>query len=130
MRIISGSDAKLDIEKKIIEYWLRSIDEEGLYHRPNRPWSKENVWEEAKREWSNDEPPYSGAHPLRSVTTRVFEAMILYHTRDHNPMWKQLVDRAIEHTAHERFVDKGDWGYFGSRREVPTGKRGRPRENR
>ena len=46
--------------------------------------------------------------------------MLVHYLRDHDPMWTQSVQRMIEASAAS-FVDKGDWGYFGSPDKVPTG---------
>lgn len=123
MRLITGSDDHIDIERKMIESWLKMIDDRGYYHRPNRPWVVENVWQEATQDSSfEDLPPYSGGSPLRTVYSRVVEAMILYHTRDRNPMWKRELENIVK-GIRRGFVDMGDWGYFGSPGEVPTGER-------
>ena len=96
MRLITGSDYNQDIEKKMIESWLKMIDDRGYYHRPNRPWVVENVWQEARRGQSFENlPPYSDGSPLRTVYSRVVEAMILYHTRDGNPMWKRELENIV-----------------------------------
>jgi hypothetical protein len=89
MRIITGSDEYLDLEKKIIESWLKSLDDEGMYHKPQRRWILENVWE--KNRTAEQLRPYGGPGTLDGPSARFLEAMMLYYKRDNNPLWTGIL---------------------------------------
>ena len=93
MRIITGSDEHLDIEKKIIESWLRSIDDEGMCHKPQRRWILENVWEEDRTKRQEQMRPYGEGGTLDGPSSRFLEAMMLYHMRDNNPLWTDILEK-------------------------------------
>ena len=127
LRLVTGSDLNLSIEKEMIKSWLKMIDDDGFYHRPNRPWVVENVWEEANQGGSEEKELFTDGSPMRTVYARIVEAMIIYYTRDHNSMWKENLENMIEGIVgkDEDFVDMGDWGYFRSedaKGKVPTGE--------
>jgi hypothetical protein len=96
MRIITGSDEHLDIEKKIIESWLRSIDDQGMRHKPQRRWILENVWEEDRKEAREQLRPYGESSPMDGPSSRFLEAMILYNMRDNNPLWTDILQKNFQ----------------------------------
>jgi hypothetical protein len=94
MRIITGSDEHVDIEKKIIESWLRSIDDEGMRHKPQRRWILENVWDEDRKK--EQLRPYDDGGTLDGPSSRFLEAMMLYHMRDNNPLWTDILRKNFQ----------------------------------
>jgi hypothetical protein len=127
-RIISGSSQNLYVERKMIELYLMGIDDNGLYHPPikgrpwhNHGWDMQSIasWDEGKSvkispeeaiRINNDEAPYGGG-TIHTVYSRLLGAFLLYNMRDHNPMWKYIVHKAVR-SGTENFIDKGSWGYF------------------
>jgi hypothetical protein len=127
-RIISGSDENLYVERKMIELYLRGFDDEGLYHPPvkGRPWNN-HTWEmQSSASWhegkmtkitpeeatriNENEDPYGGGS-IQTVHSRLLEAFLIYYLRDNNPMWKDIIHKAVRNGTRD-MVDKGDWGYF------------------
>ena len=128
-RLISGSSAHLDIERRMIEAWLKGIDQDGLYHSPlrGRPWHNHGFegsswggtrrWTEAEALAENaKEPAWGGG----SLTPRLLEAMMIYAQRDPNPLWRETM-RKMVHNGAKGLVDRGEWGYFGSPNQPPSG---------
>ncbi len=132
-RLISGSTQNLDIERAMIESFLKGIDENGLYHAPikDRPWHSRGwdmggpwgepgkVDEATARAENAKEPPYAGGNVL-SVRSRLLASWILYYHYGRDPMWKELLDKAVLNQTRG-FVDKGDYGFFGHPDKPPFG---------
>ena len=119
-RLISGSDLNLHIERTLMEAYLKSIGPDGLYYKPmqGKPWTHAGSWDvlDAPDETA-DLPRHGGPTPLPH---RLMETFLLYYLRDGNPVWKDIVLRNIEYRS-KIMVNRGDWGYFGSPNEIPTG---------
>lgn len=53
-------------------------------------------------------------------SSRIWEAMMIYHLRDGDDLWKNIVLEAARNMIRE-MIDKGDWAYFGPEEEAPKG---------
>jgi hypothetical protein len=93
MRMITGSEEHLDIEKKIIQSWLRTLDDQGMRHKPQRRWVLENVWAEDRAEQREPMGPYDEGETLSGPSSRFLEAMMLYYMRDKNPLWTDIMEK-------------------------------------
>ena len=131
LRVVSGSDQNLQLDRIWTDVALKSVGPDGLYYIPmsRRPWARLGldpwageddeapVLDMGSKIWKADgstvnlaEESYSQlTHPF--VIGRSTSLMIVYYLRDRNPIWietiKQQIDRATQLT-----IDKGDYAYF------------------
>lgn len=114
MRVITGSQRHRTEERGMLEAYLKSIGDDGLYYPPlkGRPWFRENMWPEVRGKEPDPKtlPPYEGGR----MNPRLLEAMMIYGLRDKNPTWKELADKMVQNGAGgglKRFVEStNEWG--------------------
>jgi len=114
MRVITGTESHRAEERGMLEAYLRSFGDDGLWYPPlkGRPWFRENMWPEVRGKEPDPKtlPPYEGGR----MNPRLLEAAMIYWLRDKNPMWKDLADKMVRNGAGgglNRFVEStNDWG--------------------
>jgi hypothetical protein len=114
MRVITGSDSHRREERGMLEAYLKSIGDDGLYYPPlrGRPWFRENMWAEVRGKERDPKtlPPHEGGR----MNPRLLEALMLYHLRDREPLWKTIADKMVDNGVGgglKRYVEStNDWG--------------------
>lgn len=91
LRIMSGSDANLDVDAKIMEGYLRDAGEDGLYYRPvaGRPWAF--YIEQGTEEVAFTRDRYG----FTFGEGRLIMALCMWYQRDRDPRWQPLIERKI-----------------------------------
>jgi hypothetical protein len=118
LRIASGSDQNSDVDRIWMETLLKSIGPDGLVYIPfeGRPWARKNpcwvtpIW---KADGTTTDPSDAA---VRQVTNpnlwpRAMAAMMIYQTRDGNPIWHQAIENMI-HGMSALASDQGDYAFF------------------
>jgi hypothetical protein len=103
MRIMCGSDFNADVDAKIMGSYLRGAGTDGLYYRPveNRPWSF--YAEHGTEEVRGIREPYG----FTFTEGRLIMAMCMWYQHDHNPLWKQLIERKIDRLLELGYKEEG-----------------------
>jgi len=111
VRIICGSTANPEVERRWMEVLLHQTGPDGMLYMPvkGRPWVTCDPWgmteediEEVKRTQQLISPAYAG---------RTTAAMMLYYQRSGDELWKNAALRIVD-ALTEIAVDKGDYAYF------------------
>ena len=107
MRLISGSDLNLNVDRCWMEMALKQQGPDGLayWSAKGRPWRLHRA-EIPERVMDLDfyiDPFYCG---------RLMSAMVQYYLRDPGPMWKEAVIKLAD-GMRALAVDKGTYAYFG-----------------
>jgi hypothetical protein len=143
LRMASGSDQNSDVDKVWMETLLKSIGPDGLVYAPlnGSPWARLNAaW--VTPVWRADGTTTDVRDKSVSQVTnsnlwpRAMAAMMLYHLRDENPMWKQTIEQMIQgmsalvtNEADYSFFPAGGYepnkkfsgGWAAGEQEMPTG---------
>jgi hypothetical protein len=118
LRIATGSDLNSNVDRIWMESLLKSVGPDGLVYYPlnGTPWARLNTaWDYPV--WKADGTTGgSGDKSLTQITNpslwpRAIAAMIICHSRDRNPMWRQTVERMIQGMA-PLVSDEGDYSFF------------------
>lgn len=118
LRMASGSDESSNVDRVWMERLLKSIGPDGLVYYPlnGTPWARLNAaW--VTPVWRADETTTDVRDKsVSQVTTpnlwpRAMAAMMIYHTRDGNPMWKQTIEQMIQRMS-KLISDQGDYAFF------------------
>ncbi len=118
LRMASGSDESSYVDRAWMESLLKSIGPDGLVYYPlnGSPWARLNpAWLEPV--WRADETTSDVRDKSVSQVTnpslwpRAMAAMMIYHTRDGNPMWQQIIEQMIQRMS-ELISDQGDYAFF------------------
>ena len=132
LRIISGSEKNIQVDRAWTDMILKSIGPDGLFYMPmsTRPWAREGLMagldmlsKISKADGTTvsvTDPSYSFlAHPY--TIGRSASVMIVYYLHDRNPMWLDLIKAQVDR-AIELAVDKGDYAYFPPGNFEPNAK--------
>ena len=109
MRIASGSDLNMDVDRRWMEVALHQQGPDGLAYWPTkgRPWAHLGI--------EHLVPPGSGRSAEHHITPtyigRLLSALTLYHLRDGGPLWKESAERMVDGLI-DLAVDRGRYSYF------------------
>ncbi|MBI4587175.1 MAG: hypothetical protein HY717_24445 [Planctomycetes bacterium] len=100
MRLMSGSDQNLDIERGMLERTLALVHTDGLYYAPiiGRPWHQ--TWHKADEDFAN---VYGNARQLL--------AFLAWYQYDGNPMWLEYAKGIVSGLKRIARIE-GDKAYF------------------
>jgi len=105
MRIASGTELNVHVERCWMESWLRMIGPDGLHYWPERPWvtidSMEPVHGDRRL----------GQYALPLINGRFLAAMTIYAIRDPDGPWRRACRRMVD-ALGEWVIDRGEWAYF------------------
>jgi len=109
MRIISGSDQSVHVDRRWMEVLLHQIGPDGLAYWPTkgRPWTWVHV---------GNFVPADVEMPVEQVLApmycaRALSAVMIYHRRDQRSLWNDVAERMVDGLV-DLAVDKGDYAYF------------------
>ncbi len=110
LRIITGSDANAQVDRRWMEVALHQQGPDGLAYWPKkgRPWTLEGTFDTYVRAGAADAdaqllvPVYCG---------RLLRALTLYAQRDGGPFWKGVAERMVDGLA-DLAIDAGRYAYF------------------
>lgn len=108
MRMISGSDLNMQVDRRWMEVALHQQGPDGLAYWPakGRPWAilrlESELPEHALTAEQHMMPVYCG---------RLLSAMTLYQLRDGGKLWKESIERLVDGLTGLA-VDKGDYAFF------------------
>lgn len=111
MRLMSGSEQNLEVERRWMEVALKSQGEDGLIYIPlqGRPWGLRDAERVLGKEGIKKE---NGEFILQPFGMgRMLSAMSLLAIRDDNSLWKDAVRRLVDGLIGLA-VDRGDIAYF------------------
>lgn len=105
MRVMSGSEANLDVQHAMLRSMLRNLHEDGLYYSPME-----------RRPWSHDAPDYVGGAPDRPFANvygnaRLLLAMMAWSQWEQEPDLEDRM-RALADGLVRIAIDKGDYAYY------------------
>lgn len=118
LRMATGSDLNSNVDRVWMESLLKSVGPDGLVYYPfnGTPWARLNtawdhpVWKaDGTTSNSSDTTVTQITNP--SLWPRAIAAMIIYHSRDRNPMWRQTVEQMIQGMS-ALASDEGDYSFF------------------
>lgn len=138
LRVATGSHLNEDVDPVWMKVALQSIGEDGLIYFPleGRPWGRLSpsfslpVWRADGTNTNLDDPSVKQI-TTSSACARAIRIMTAYYLRDHNPFWKETIERMIQR-LRVLAVDREDYCYiargglevnakFGPSAEMPTG---------
>ncbi len=100
LRVMSGSQRKLEREAKMLEMMASHIGEDGLHYVPQTSGRKPWLGPEEIR-------PYAHTHGQ----ARMMRAMVAWYQYTGHPAWKELIDRMVEGMDRQWVVHKDDYAY-------------------
>ena len=112
MRIVSGSELNLEVDRSWMETALRSLAPDGTYYYPlrGRPWAMQGPWLEAAG--SSHEMVEGLEQVIVPVFTgRLLSAMINYARRDGGPLWKKEAQRLVDGLV-DLAVYRGSYAFY------------------
>lgn len=105
MRLVSGSNLNMEIERRWIEAALHSLGPDGLVYMPvkGRPWTANDEFFNISAE---------GGHVISPCFVEgLLAAMLLYSRRDGRSMWKREAERMVDGLA-ALAIDRGRYAFF------------------
>jgi hypothetical protein len=122
LRIITGSDHNNHVDEAWMQSLLRCIGPDGAIYMPlkGRPWAKlyvgpdgypHPVWREDGQTTTIHDPSVTQVTMDWIAFARLMAAMMVYHLRDQDPMWKGMVEKIVDR-LWELAIKKGDFCYF------------------
>lgn len=122
MRIISGSTYNIDVDRKMMTSILRHTGQDGLHYIP---WSRVSTMPDflgGAPEEGSESVVLKAQKPFTTVwfEGRGLLALSVWDQHDHNPRWKQLIEKKIDRLL-ELAVKKDDYGYFARGRYYVMG---------
>jgi hypothetical protein len=118
LRLASGSDQNSNVDRVWMETLLKSIGPDGLVYVPldGRPWARKgNCW--VTPVWrANGTTTDLSDTSVKQITNpnlwpRAIAAMMIYQSRDRNPMWHQSIEKMIQGMS-ALVTDQGDYAFF------------------
>ncbi len=112
MRLISGSEQNLDVERRWMEVALKSQGEDGLIYTPlqGRPWGLRGA--KLMAEGAKGGIKREGSYLLQPFGMgRMLSAMSLFAIRDDDSLWKDAVRKLVDGLIGLA-VDTNDIAYF------------------
>jgi len=111
MRVMSGSEQNLDVEKNAMETLLSLTADDGLYYVPaidikETPWRRRANYPIAQEDMATP-----------SGNARLMLAMMAWHQRDSDPAWMERIRKMVDGLA-EILIYKDDYAY------IPEGRVG------
>ena len=107
MRIMSGSDYNVEVDARIMESYFHGAGSDGLYYCPvkDRPWAfyAEHGTEEVRTT--------RGPFGFTFGEGRLIMAMCMWYQHDHNPLWKQLIEKKIDRLLELGYKKDGAISY-------------------
>ena len=137
LRVATGSDLNEHVDPVWMESLLKSIGPDGLIYTPTegRPWARvEIVFANLFRDTPGEAPCLYRADGTvtdimdESVTQFAHKlhgnfigAMTIYYLRDHNPMWKEIIEKMVQRLS-DLAIHKDDYCYFPAGLFEPNAK--------
>lgn len=108
MRIISGSNLNLHIEKRWMEVALAMLGQDGMSYWPliGRPWALNDIWY-GENIPDRPEAPF----PTVIYDGRLISAMCIWYLLNKNKVWKGCVEKKVKGLI-DITIDKGEYAYF------------------
>jgi len=112
MRLVSGSQDNLEVDRCWREVALRNLGPDGIYYYPlrGRPWALHGPWlalaggsEEKAREHDQVIVPFQAG--------RMLSAMMNYARQGDAPLWKREAERMVDGLTRVA-VDRGSYAFF------------------
>jgi len=118
VRTASGSSQNLDIEKKLMEKYLRMQAEDGLFYMPiiGKPWWEKNIYGDGAG-MGLDFLPKEQWGPIM-LNGRVLGGLCIYALKDPSGPWKEAADKLFE-GLKRLIVTEGDIAYMISSNTEP-----------
>lgn len=103
LRIMTGSEFNLDIDKGYMESYLEHTGDDGCYY-----WLPDM--------FQNPGTPAPFDEPFGSVDHegRLILSLCMWYQHDHNPLWKTLIEKKIVR-LNTLAIHEGDFAYFTNR---------------
>lgn len=105
LRLMSGSDAEMDLQNGFMEAMLENMAEDGLVYdrtRPDRPWNTGVGY--GKKDWDEDYSCLAG-------DGRLLAGLTYWHQWTGDERWRQLAQKTAER-MHELAVVEGDVAFY------------------
>jgi hypothetical protein len=120
LRIATGSRLNDNVDPVWMKVALESIGTDGLFYNPleGRPWGRMSpsfslpVWRADGTNTNLDDPSVKEV-TTSSVCARLIRIMTVYYLRDHNPVWRETIERMIQR-LRVLAVDREDYCYIPS----------------
>lgn len=111
MRLITGSEENLHVERRWMEVLLSEIGEDGQVYmpKPGRPWAFEGYFSHVSG--VNERVESEDQHVIPIYSGRVLSALATHYQREPAEVWRDAAVRIVD-GLRSIVVDTGDYAYF------------------